>query len=126
MSNSKKVGLHRRSLQTRKRIALLERPRLSIWRTNCHIYANLYSSDGSKVLASASTLEAAIKEQLVSSTPSLRNGGSKQAASIIGNSIATKSLALGFVKVAFDRSGFAYHGRVAALADAAREAGLDF
>ena len=88
-------------------------------RTNLHIYASVISGDGSKVLASASTVEAEVRAQL-------GNGGNKAAAELIGKRIAEKAKAAGIEKVAFDRSGFAYHGRVKALADAAREAGLQF
>ena len=93
--------------------------RLTVFRSNQHIYANVISDDGSKVLASASTAEKAIRAEVT-------NGGSSAAAALIGKRIAEKAKAAGIEKVAFDRAGFAYHGRVKALAEAAREAGLQF
>lgn len=119
MSLNKKDQRVRRSRQTRARIAVQRVARLSVYRTNLHIYASVISGDGSKVLASASTVEAEVRAQL-------GNGGNKAAAELIGKRIAEKAKAAGIEKVAFDRSGFAYHGRVKALADAAREAGLQF
>lgn len=113
----------RRALQTRKKIGELKVNRLSVHRTNENIYATLFSSDGSKVLASSSTLEAAVKASLAGKTG---KGGNQNAAAIVGKSIAEKAVALGISAVAFDRSGFRYHGRIKALADAAREAGLKF
>jgi large subunit ribosomal protein L18 len=97
--------------------------RLAVHRTNVHIYASIFSDDGTKVLASASTVEKEVREQLAGSGG---NGGNVAAASIIGKRIAEKAKAAGVEKVAFDRSGFAFHGRVKALAEAAREAGLQF
>jgi large subunit ribosomal protein L18 len=96
--------------------------RLTVNRTNLHIYASVISGDGSKVLACASTADATIRAALGGSG----KGGNTAAASAIGKLIAEKAKAAGVEKVAFDRSGFAYHGRVKALADAAREAGLQF
>ncbi len=116
---TKKEQRLRRSRQTRIRIAQQGVVRLTVNRTNLHIYASVISGDGSKVLASASTVEAEVRAQL-------GNGGNKAAAELIGKRIAEKAKAAGIEKVAFDRSGFAYHGRVKALADAAREAGLQF
>jgi len=116
---TKKEQRLRRARQTRIRIAQQGAVRLSVNRTNLHIYASVISGDGSKVLASASTVEAEVRAQL-------GNGGNKAAAELIGKRIAEKAKAAGIEKVAFDRSGFAYHGRVKALADAAREAGLQF
>jgi large subunit ribosomal protein L18 len=91
-------------------------------RTNLHIYASVISEDGARVIASASTAEAAVRKELGGSG----KGGNAAAAQAIGKLIAEKARAAGVEKVAFDRSGFAYHGRVKALADAAREAGLQF
>jgi len=91
-------------------------------RTNLHIYASVVSGDGSKVLASASTAEADVRKDLGASG----KGGNANAAQIIGKRIAEKAKAAGVEKVAFDRAGFAFHGRVKALAEAAREAGLQF
>ena len=121
MLNKKEQRL-RRARQTRIRIAQQGVARLTVNRTNLHIYASVISGDGSKVLASASTAEAEIRSSLGGSG----KGGNKAAAEMIGKRIAEKAKAAGVEKVAFDRSGFAYHGRVKALADAAREAGLQF
>ena len=119
---TKKEQRLRRSRQTRIRIATQGVARLTINRTNLHIYASVISGDGSKVLASASTAEADVRKDLGTSG----KGGNTSAAQMIGKRIAEKAKAVGVEKVAFDRSGFAYHGRVKALADAAREAGLQF
>lgn len=119
MSLTKKEQRLRRSRQTRIRIATQGVARLTVNRTNLHIYATIISGDGSKVLASASTVEAEIRKGASS-------GGNAAAATIIGKRIAEKAKAAGIEKVAFDRAGFAYHGRVKALAEAAREAGLQF
>jgi large subunit ribosomal protein L18 len=118
MLNKKEQRL-RRSRQTRGRIAKQDIARLTVFRTNLHIYASVISGDGGSVVASASTVEKEVREQL-------KNGGNAAAAAVIGKRIAEKAKAAGVEKVAFDRSGFAYHGRVKALADAAREAGLQF
>ena len=93
-----------------------------MFRSNLHIYASVISSDGAKVLASASTLEKEVREQL--GAPG--KGGNAAAASLVGKRIAERAKAVGIDKVAFDRAGFAFHGRVKALAEAAREAGLQF
>jgi large subunit ribosomal protein L18 len=119
----KKQSRTRRALQTRIKIAELQVHRLSVHRTNTHIYAQVFSADGTQVLASASTLEAEVRAQLADQTG---KGGNTAAASLIGKRIAEKAKAAGVESVAFDRSGFRYHGRVKALADAAREAGLKF
>lgn len=119
---TKKEQRLRRARQTRIRIAQQSVARLSVNRTNLHIYATVISGDGSKVLASASTAEADVRAALGGSG----KGGNAAAAQVIGKRIAEKALAAGVEKVAFDRAGFAYHGRVKALADAAREAGLQF
>ncbi len=119
---SKKEQRLRRSRQTRIRIATQRVARLTVNRTNLHIYANLISEDGSKVLASASTME----PELRASLGAAGKGGNAQAAEQVGKRIAEKAQAAGIQKVAFDRSGYAYHGRVKALADAARAAGLQF
>ncbi len=109
----------RRARKTRARIADLKVVRLCVFRTNSHIYAQVISAEGDKVLASASTLEAEVRT-------SLKSGGNVEAAALIGKRIAEKAKAAGIEKVAFDRSGFQYHGRVKALAEAARENGLSF
>ena len=121
MLNKKEQRL-RRARQTRIRIAQQGVARLTVNRTNLHIYAAVISGDGSKVLASASTAEAEIRSSLGGSG----KGGNTAAAQVIGKRITEKAKAAGVEKVAFDRAGFAYHGRVKALADAAREAGLQF
>ncbi|MDH5648379.1 MAG: 50S ribosomal protein L18 [Gammaproteobacteria bacterium] len=110
---------HRRSVSIRREIARRDRQRLCVHRTPRHIYAQIISADGSQVLASASTVEAEIRKQV-------SNGGNVTAAQAIGKRIAEKAKAAGVTKVAFDRSGFRYHGRIKALADAAREGGLEF
>ncbi|MEO8299627.1 MAG: 50S ribosomal protein L18 [Burkholderiales bacterium] len=119
---NKKAQRLRRSRQTRARIALQGQVRLTVYRTNTHLYAQVIADDGGKILASASTLEKEVREQLGAGG----KGGNVAAASLIGKRIAEKAKAAGIEKVAFDRSGFAYHGRVKALAEAAREAGLQF
>ena len=119
MLNKKDQRL-RRARQTRVRIALQNVARLTVFRSNLHIYANVISDDGTRVLASASTVEKEVREQLAG------KGGNAGAAAIVGKRLAEKAKAAGIEKVAFDRSGFAYHGRVKALAEAAREAGLEF
>jgi len=118
---TKKEQRLRRSRQTRARIANQGAVRLSVFRSNLHIYASVVSGDGTKVLASASTAEKEVRDQLGKD-----KGGNASAAALVGKRIAEKAKAAGVDKVAFDRSGFAYHGRVKALAEAAREAGLQF
>lgn len=115
----KKQARLRRARKTRARIAELKMVRLSVLRTNCHIYAQIIDETGSKVLASASTLEAEVRTDLT-------NGGTVNAAAAVGKRIAEKAKAAGIETVSFDRSGFKYHGRIKALADAAREHGLVF
>lgn len=122
MSLNKKDQRIRRSRQTRVRISIQRVARLMVHRTNLHIYASVISDDGAQVLASASTVEVEVRKELGASG----KGGNVAAASAIGRRIAEKAKAAGIDKVAFDRSGFAYHGRVKALAEAAREAGLQF
>ena len=119
---TKKEQRLRRSRQTRIRIAQQGVARLSVNRTNLHIYASVVSEDGTKVLASASTAEADVRKELGGAG----KGGNVSAAQAVGKRIAEKAKAAGVEKVAFDRAGFAYHGRVKALAEAAREAGLQF
>jgi large subunit ribosomal protein L18 len=122
MSLNKKEQRLRRSRQTRARIALQGVARLTVFRTNLHIYASVISGDGNTVVASASTAEKEVRNQLGAAG----KGGNVNAAQLIGKRIAEKAKAAGVEKVAFDRAGFAYHGRVKALAEAAREAGLQF
>jgi large subunit ribosomal protein L18 len=119
---SKKQQRLRRARQTRIRIAIQGVARLTVARSNLHIHASLISGDGAKVLATASTAEPDVRKALGATG----KGGNVAAAQIIGKRIAEKAKAAGVEKVAFDRAGFAYHGRVKALAEAAREAGLQF
>ncbi len=118
----KKQSRLRRARQTRAKIAELKVNRLAVHRTNTHIYANVIGPD-SKVLASASTLEAEVRAELAGKTGL---GGNVAAATLIGKRVAEKAIKAGVTEVAFDRSGFRYHGRIKALAEAAREAGLKF
>ena len=122
MMLTKKEQRLRRARQTRIRIATQGVARLTVNRTNLHIYATVISEDGSKVLATASTAQADLRKSLGGSG----KGATVAAAQSVGKRIAEKAKAAGVEKVAFDRAGFAYHGRVKALADAAREAGLQF
>jgi large subunit ribosomal protein L18 len=122
MSMTKKEQRLRRAGQTRKRIANQGVVRLAVHRSNSHIYATIVSGDGMQVVASASTAEKEVRESL--GGPG--KGGNVLAATVVGKRIAEKARAAGIEKVAFDRSGFAFHGRVKALAEAAREAGLQF
>lgn len=115
----KKETRLRRARKTRARIAALDMVRLTIHRTNQHIYAQVIDATGGKVLASASTLEVEVRNDV-------KNGGNTAAAALVGKRIAEKAKAAGVERVAFDRAGFKYHGRVKALADAARENGLVF
>ena len=116
---TKKVRRLRRAVKSRAHIRNLGVARLSVHRTPNHIYAQITDAAGSKVIASASTVQKAVRE-------GLKGTGNVAAAKAVGKAIAEKSKAAGVSKVAFDRSGFQFHGRVKALADAAREAGLEF
>ncbi|NOU21424.1 MAG: 50S ribosomal protein L18 [Methyloglobulus sp.] len=109
----------KRALKLRCKIRQLNANRLSVHKTSQHIYAQVISGDGTTTLASASTNQSAIKS-------GLKNTSNIAAAAEVGKHIAQKAIAAGITEVAFDRSGFKYHGRVKALADAAREAGLKF
>ncbi|EGF32382.1 LSU ribosomal protein L18p (L5e) [Oxalobacteraceae bacterium IMCC9480] len=122
MTMDKKQSRLRRARQTRAKIAELKVTRLAVHRTNLHIYASIIGPDAT-VLASASTLEAEVRLELAGQSG---KGGNAAAAAIIGKRVAEKALAAGIAEVAFDRSGFRYHGRVKAVAEAAREAGLKF
>ena len=117
--HAKKIARLRRAKKTRGRIKLQAIHRLSVHKTPRHIYAQVVSPDDSKIIASASTLDKKCRE-------SIEYGGNITAASVIGQIIAERTKAAGIDKVAFDRAGFKYHGRVKALADAAREHGLNF
>jgi len=118
----KKASRLRRARQTRAKIAELKVNRLAVHRTNLHIYATIISPDA-KVLASASTAEAEVRKELADKTG---KGGNTAASALVGKRVAEQALKAGIAEVAFDRSGFRYHGRVKAVADAAREAGLKF
>ncbi len=115
----KKAIRLRRARRTRAKIRELAVPRLTVHRTPRHIYAQVIAPNGSEVIAAASTVQADVKKELKST-------GNAEAAAVVGKLIAEKAKAAGVTEVAFDRSGFKYHGRVKALADAAREAGLQF
>lgn len=115
----KKAKRLRRARKTRAKIAELKVARLCVHRTNCHIYAQVIDASGSRVLTSASTLEKALRN-------AIKNGGNVEAAKLVGQHIAERAKQIGVIKVAFDRSGYAYHGRVKALAEAARAHGLQF
>jgi large subunit ribosomal protein L18 len=119
MQITKKERRQRRAIKTRMKIRELGVARLTIHRTPQHIYAQVFDSQGSKVLATASTVQDAVAK-------GLKGTGNIEAAKAVGTAIATAAKAAGITKVAFDRAGFMYHGRVKALADAAREAGLEF
>ncbi|MBI2994426.1 MAG: 50S ribosomal protein L18 [Gammaproteobacteria bacterium] len=115
----KKQARLRRAQRTRSRIRLLGLNRLCVHRTPRHIYAQLISPGGANVIASASTQDKNLKGKV-------KNGGNAQAAAIIGKAIAERAKKAGITKVAFDRSGFKYHGRIKALAEAARQNGMEF
>ena len=116
---TKKQRRLRRAVKTRAHIKQLTMARLSVHRTPNHIYAQVTDAEGAKVIAAASTLQGKVRE-------GLKGTGNVEAAKAVGRAIAERSKAAGVSKVAFDRSGFQYHGRIKALADAAREAGLEF
>ena len=113
----------RRSRATRVRIGLQKVDRLTVNRSNSHIYASVISGETGQVVCSASTLEAELRNQLSSAKG---KGGNVNAAKLVGARLAEKAKAAGIESVAFDRAGYRYHGRVKALAEAAREAGLKF
>ena len=115
----KNIARLRRAKTTRSHIRDLGVARLSVLRSGQHIYAQVFTADGSKVLAAASTLQSEVSE-------GLKNGKNSDAAAKVGRLIAERALAAGIEKVAFDRSGYRYHGRIKALAEAAREGGLKF
>ena len=118
MENKNQARL-RRARKTRLKIGELKMVRLSVHRTNSHIYAQVYAPGGAKVLLAASSLEPEVRK-------TLNNGGNVDAAAVIGKLLAERAKKAGIEQVAFDRGGFQYHGRVKALAEAAREAGLKF
>ncbi|MBP7710980.1 MAG: 50S ribosomal protein L18 [Gammaproteobacteria bacterium] len=117
--HAKKAERLRRAAKTRVRIQGSGSYRLCVYRTPRHIYAQVITPAGSETLVSASTLDAQVKSEV-------KNGGNVDAARVVGRFIAERARAKGISAVAFDRSGFKYHGRVKALADAAREHGLEF
>jgi large subunit ribosomal protein L18 len=116
---TKKERRLRRALKARAHIRDLARARLTVHRTPNHIYAQVIAESGARVIAAASTVQKAVRGELKST-------GNVAAAKAVGRAIAERAKAAGVSKVAFDRSGFQFHGRVKALADAAREAGLEF
>ena len=113
----KNVKRQKRALKTRSKINLLEKNRLTVFRSNSHIYAQIMINGGADVVATASTVESVIKD---------KNNGNLEAAAKVGKLIAERAIEKGIQDVAFDRSGYKFHGRVKALAEAAREAGLSF
>jgi large subunit ribosomal protein L18 len=117
--SDKRIARLRRARQTRIRIGEHGTARLTVYRSNEHIYAQITTPAGDKVLASASSLEKDVRGQL-------KHGGNRKAAEMVGQRIAAKAKEKGIEKVAFDRAGYRYHGRVKALADAARSGGLKF
>ncbi len=121
--SDKKLTRLRRARATRVRIDLARENRLAVFRSNLNIYASVISADGGKVLVTASTVEAEVRSQLAGTKG---KGGNAAAAKIVGARLAQKAKAAGIERVAFDRAGYRYHGRVRALADAAREGGLKF
>jgi large subunit ribosomal protein L18 len=116
---TKREARSRRAKQTRIRIAQQRATRLVVLRSNSHIYAQIIAPEGNRVLASASTVEADMRKDI-------KSGGNVAAAEAVGKRIAEKAKSLGIEKVAFDRSGFRFHGRVKALAEAARAGGIKF
>jgi large subunit ribosomal protein L18 len=117
--SEKNLSRLRRARQTRLKIREVRAMRLTVHRTNVHIYAQITTPDGDKVLASASTLDKDLRGQL-------KTGGNRKAAELVGTRIAAKAKEKGIESVAFDRAGYRYHGRIKALADAARAGGLKF
>jgi len=115
----KRQARQRRARKTRLKMREIEAVRLTVYRTNSHIYAQIIAPGGNQVLASASTVEKEVRGKLA-------NGGNVKAAELVGQRIAQKAKQAGLESVAFDRSGYRYHGRVKALADAARASGLKF
>ena len=115
----KKAARLRRARKARAQIRRLGRPRLTVHRSGRHIYAQVISAEGGTVLAAASTLQKEVAD-------GLKSRSNKAAAAAVGKAVAEKAVAAGVKEVAFDRSGFRYHGRIKELADAAREVGLNF
>jgi large subunit ribosomal protein L18 len=119
MAMNKKEARLRRARKTRNQIRLLDVHRLAVHRTPRHIYAQILSPDGATVVACASTLDKGLKKKI-------KYSGNTEAAALIGKEIAARAKKAGISRVAFDRSGFKYHGRIKALAEAARENGMEF
>jgi len=117
--SQKNLSRLRRARKARSRIARGDKPRLTVFRSSRHIYAQLTTAIGDRTLAAASTVEPGLRGEVKST-------GGRDAAAVVGKTIAEKAKAAGVSEVAFDRAGFKYHGRVKSLADAAREAGLKF
>ena len=115
----KKTARLRRAVKSRMRIKAQGVNRLCVFRTPRHIYAQVITAGGSEVLVSASTLDKEVRGRI-------KNGGNKEAAGVVGRVVAERAMKAGITTVAFDRSGFKFHGRVKALADAAREQGIKF
>ena len=115
----KKIARLRRASKTRARIRLGGSSRLCVYRTPRHVYAQIIAPSGSEVITSASTLDKEVKAKI-------KYSGNKDAAAIVGKVLAERAKKAGITKVAFDRSGYKYHGRIKALADAAREQGMEF
>ncbi len=116
----KKIRRQRRKMRVRKRVfGTSERPRLTVFRSNKQIYAQLIDDEQGKTLCAASSLDKELSGEL-------KVGGNKSAATIVGKALAARARMRGVKAAAFDRAGYRYHGRVKALADAAREAGLSF
>ncbi|MBV9524122.1 MAG: 50S ribosomal protein L18 [Alphaproteobacteria bacterium] len=122
MANKTKSLFERRRGRVRGRIARTQatRPRLSVFRSSCHIYAQVIDDAKGQTLAAASTLDKDLREG------GLKRGANKDAAVAVGKLIASRAIAAGVKAVVFDRGGYLFHGRVKALADAAREGGLEF
>ncbi len=119
MITTKRLSRLRRAKRTRMKIRQIEATRLCIYKTSRHMYAQVTTTDGSKTIACASTLDKELRD-------TLKQTGNVDAAKEVGKLVAKRALEAGIRAVAFDRSGFAFHGRVKALADAAREVGLEF
>lgn len=110
----------KRHRRVRKKVAgTAERPRLNVFRSLCNIYAQVIDDSKAVTLVSASTIDSEVREKI-------KSGGNKESAKIVGELIAKRAIEMGLKQVTFDRGGYQYHGRVQTLADAAREAGLEF
>ena len=122
MKVSRKQSTRRRHGRIRRKVVgTTERPRLAVFRSNQHIYAQVIDDSAHHTVAASSTLDGAVKEEIGTT-----NSGNQAAAALVGKSVAEKAIAAGIKEVVFDRGGKLYHGRVKALAEAAREAGLEF